>query len=208
VKWLSDPVATDKASNKIYQLSVAKQCGFRIPQTLVSQSKEEVEAFIEKLNGNVIVKPVVGTAGPLMYTERVGDISRFDPLSFKIAPAVYQEYIEGTQHIRLNCFGDNSYAAIIESTDLDWRPNLNVPVYAWPVPEGVHKKVRDVLDALGLDMGIIDIKITSTGELVWLEVNPQGQFLFLEPLTKMPLTSIFADYLLSFITSKKMAMAM
>jgi hypothetical protein len=48
-------------------------------------------------------------------------------------------------------------------------------------------------------MGIVDLKETPDGELVWLEVNPQGQFLFLESLTGQPLASYFADYLLSSI---------
>ena len=201
--WLSDPSATDRASNKIYQLSIAHQCGFRITDTLISQSREEVKAFSESHPGGVIVKPVVGTAGPLMYTEFVGDTSRFEDRSFQICPAVYQEYISGTRHIRLNCFGDHSYAAVIESLELDWRPNLNVPVKAWDVPGALHKKVRGVLDSLGLEMGVIDIKQTEEGEFVWLEVNPQGQFLFLEPLTGLPLSEIFAGYLLDLINTGK-----
>lgn len=195
-KWLSSPAATDKAANKIYQLSVAGKCGFRIPDTLISQSQDEVQEFIDGQKGKVIVKPVVGAAGPLMFTTFMDDARKTDPASFRVCPAVYQEYIEGTKHIRLNCFGNKSYAAIIETEELDWRPNLNVPIQKWDVPEVLHKKIRKVLDRLGLAMGILDLKITPEGEYVWLEVNPQGQFLFLEPLAQMPLASIFSDYLL------------
>jgi hypothetical protein len=116
-----------------------------------------------------------------------------------VCPAVYQEYIPGTRHIRLNCFGDRSFAASIETSELDWRPNLNVPITSWPVPSSSHKQVRAVLDRLGLEMGIVDIKETPEGEFVWLEVNPQGQFLFLQPLADMPLDEHFADYLLSLL---------
>jgi hypothetical protein len=48
-------------------------------------------------------------------------------------------------------------------------------------------------------MGIVDLKLTPKGEVVWLEVNPQGQFLFLQPLTKMSLDQYFADYLLGLV---------
>lgn len=195
-KWISSPSATNKAANKIYQLSIARKCGFRIPDTLISQSQDEVQEFIDGQKGKVIVKPVVGAAGPLMFTTFIDDARKTDPESFRVCPAVYQEYIEGTRHIRLNCFGNKSYAAVIETDELDWRPNLNVPVVKWEVPPSLHKKIRKVLDQLGLAMGILDLKITPEGEYVWLEVNPQGQFLFLEPLAKMPLASIFADYLL------------
>jgi hypothetical protein len=57
--------------------------------------------------------------------------------------------------------------------------------------------IRRVLDVLGLEMGIVDIKETPDGEFVWLEVNPQGQFLFLEGLTGEPLTDYFTDYLIN-----------
>ena len=198
-KWVSDPLATERACDKVYQLSVARQTGFRIPETLITQSIEEVTTFCQRLDGRVIVKPVVGVAGPLLFTQYIGDPKRLDPRSYRVCPAVYQEYIPGTRHIRLNCFGDRSYAASIETSDLDWRPNLNVPIKSWPVPNSLHRQVRTVLDRLGLEMGIVDIKETPEGEFVWLEVNPQGQFLFLQPLADMQLDELFADYLLGLI---------
>jgi hypothetical protein len=46
-------------------------------------------------------------------------------------------------------------------------------------------------------MGNIDLKITPEGECVWLEVNPQGQFLFLDALTDLQLADRFVDYLVT-----------
>lgn len=50
---------------------------------------------------------------------------------------------------------------------------------------------------LGLAMGIHDCKEGADGEWYWLEVNPQGRFLFLEPLTSLGLAGRFADFLAS-----------
>ncbi|MET9386038.1 hypothetical protein ABZY09_34485 [Streptomyces sp. NPDC002928] len=119
------------------------------------------------------------------------------PESFTVCPAVYQEYVPGRHHIRLNCFGEDMYAALIETDDLDWHPDLNVPICRWHVPDELARRVTAVLRRLGLRMGIIDIKLTPDGEPVWLEVNPQGQFLFLEPLLGEPLADRFLDYLIS-----------
>jgi glutathione synthase/RimK-type ligase-like ATP-grasp enzyme len=195
--WVSCPDATVRASDKIYQLAVAKEAGFRVPETLVSQSKEEVKEFCARWGGQVIVKPVVGAAGPILFTQLLGDVNRFEERSFQMAPAIYQEYIPGDSHIRLNCFGDKSYAALIETRDLDWRPNLNVPIKSWPVPDWLHRRVRATLDQLELEIGIVDLKLMSDDEVVWLEVNPQGQFLFLEGLTGVPLAEHFAEFLIS-----------
>jgi glutathione synthase/RimK-type ligase-like ATP-grasp enzyme len=201
--WVSRPDSTLRASDKLFQLSIAKQCGFRVPDTLVSQCRNEVEEFVDRHHRNVIVKPVVGAVGPLIYTQFMRDPTCLDAASFQACPAVYQEYISGTRHIRLNCFGDRSYAAVIETEELDWRPNLKVPIAQWDVPDSLHGRVRGVLDKLDLAMGVFDFKLTPDGEVVWLEVNPQGQFLFLEPLTKLPLGERFADYLLGLVQNRR-----
>lgn len=194
-KWISNPVDTEFASNKLNQLAAASHCGQRIPDTVVTQSPSVVRAFLERHEQHVIVKPVVGTRGPLLFTQMVRKEHLKSEDSIRACPAIYQECIPGTRHIRLNCFGDRSFAGLIESDDLDWRPNLDVPISRWPVPPSVHRDIRRVLDRLNLAMGIIDLKETPDGELVWLEVNPQGQFLFLEGLTGEPLTEHFADFL-------------
>lgn len=181
-KWISRPDATQQASDKVFQLLAAKACGFRIPSTLVSQSKKDIVSFYERNRRDVIVKTLAGINGAFLQTRQLCDPNGLPEDAFAVCPAIYQERIPGSDHIRLNTFGANSYAALIRSDDLDWRPNLNVPVAAWMVPPDLHAKARAVLDTLGLEMGVIDLKITPEGECVWLEVNPQGQFLFLDAL--------------------------
>jgi hypothetical protein len=45
-------------------------------------------------------------------------------------------------------------------------------------------------------MGILDLKLGSDGELVWLEINPQGQFMFLEGMGRgIRLSRPFCDFL-------------
>ncbi|MCI0358481.1 MAG: hypothetical protein L0211_08365 [Planctomycetaceae bacterium] len=196
-KWISSPRATQYASNKLNQLAAAHRCGLRIPDTLITQSPAVVREFWTRHGGRVIFKPLVGAPGPIVLTRLVREEHLQSEDSIRCSPAIYQEFIPGTKHIRLNCFGNQSYAGLIETADLDWRPNLEVPISRWPVPDTVHGDIRKVLDLLGLEMGIIDLKETPDGELVWLEVNPQGQFLFLEALTKEPLIEHFAEYFTS-----------
>jgi glutathione synthase/RimK-type ligase-like ATP-grasp enzyme len=193
-RWISSPPATEFASNKANQLAAAKSAGFRIPDTVITQSPSVVRGFYESHNGRVIVKPMVGTRGPLLFTQLLRKAHIEEEAAIRACPAIYQEYIPGTKHIRLNCFGDRSFAGLIETEEVDWRPNLEVPISRWTVPHALHTTTRRVLDTLGLEMGIIDLKMTTGGDVVWLEVNPQGQFLFLEGLTGEPLTEHFATY--------------
>jgi hypothetical protein len=48
---------------------------------------------------------------------------------------------------------------------------------------------------MGLVFGTLDLKITDRNEHVFFEINPQGQFLYVEILTKLPITKSVAKYL-------------
>ncbi len=195
-KWISNPEASIRASDKIYQLKVAESEGFRIPMTLVSQSFQEIREFFHRCNGQMIVKTVVGVNEPFLKTIKLNRLEDFSAEAFAAAPAIYQEYIEGTQHLRLLCFGNQSLCGLIDTTDIDWRPNLNVAIKEWDVPKSLHQMIRQTLNKLGLEMGVIDLKIDQHGTFVWLEVNPQGQFIFLEPLTGINFIERFSQYLI------------
>jgi hypothetical protein len=45
-------------------------------------------------------------------------------------------------------------------------------------------------------MGIFDLKLDEGGIPHWLEVNPQGQFLFVQGITGLDLCTAFAQFLL------------
>jgi glutathione synthase/RimK-type ligase-like ATP-grasp enzyme len=194
--WVNAPEATRSAENKLIQLRAAQRAGFRVPKTLVSQDPAAIRRFCAELGNEVVVKAVRGTTKAGLLTLKV-DAKFLDGTDamLMLAPAIYQELIEGTQHIRANCFGENVYAARIDSAALDWRTDLSVPVTNIKLPDTINARLINTLSALDLRMGIVDLKMTPSGEPVWLEVNPQGQFLFIEGLTGVPLASAFSDFL-------------
>ncbi len=193
--WISDPQATRRAQNKLLQIRNAQRIGFRIPRTLVSQNQSAVQELCSLLHNRVVVKVVRGAKSAPLLTTMIDPAALQQADSIHLCPAMYQEFIPGTRHIRACCFGESVYAAQLESEDLDWRDNLNVPVTILDLPKQVKARLRAVLKAFGIKMGIFDLKFDETGEPVWLEVNPQGQFLFLEGLCGLPLTSAFTDFL-------------
>jgi len=116
--------------------------------------------------------------------------------AIRLAPAIYQEYVAGGRHIRMHVFGGRTLAVLIESPDMDWRRDLSrVRVSTFDMPPDLERRVRHVIEELGLVMGVVDLKIDEEGEPIWLEVNPQGQFLFVEGLCGAPLTALFARFL-------------
>ncbi len=192
--WINEPAATQLAENKLVQLRVAQQAGFRVPRTLVAQDPEKIRRFCATLDNKVIVKPLQGTRKFDFLTAMFEEHLASDE-SLRLCPAIYQEYIPGNRHIRAHCFGEAVYAVMVESEEVDWRGNLDIPFRIFDVAEDVKRRLRTVLKALGLKMGIVDLKLTQGAIPTWLEINPQGQFLFAEALSGLNLTSAFAAFL-------------
>jgi hypothetical protein len=193
--WISDPYATRRAQNKLVQLRVAKVAGFQTPHTLVSQDPDQIRSFCGTFNNKVIAKAVRGTTKRPTVTILLTDAMLQADDSLRICPTIYQELVVGTCHVRATCFGDHVYAAVIESNELDWRPNLDVPVRAVDLDAKIASGLLEILSVFGLKMGVFDLKLNARGEPIWLELNPQGQFLFIEGLCGLKLIDGFCEFL-------------
>jgi hypothetical protein len=192
--WLSDPYATERAQNKLLQLRVAQQAGLTVPRTLVSSDPAVIREFTRALGGTVIAKTLTGLLGTALEAGRVPFHSLVDDDELRLAPTIYQEEIPGSDHLRVQVFGSDVYAARIRSGALDWRLAGDMQVDPITLEAGLAEALRAVVTRLGLRMGIFDLKVRPDGVPVFLEVNPQGQFLFLEGMSDMPLTKAFARF--------------
>jgi len=193
--WISNPFATRTAENKIIQMKAAQELGFKTPQTLVSQDPHEIRKFCKSLNNEVVIKPIKGTILQAIFTRKITQEHLKSDYSIKLAPAMYQEFIPGNKHIRIHCFGNSVYSVLIESDLLDWRENLEIPFKIIDLDENMKKLSRSIVRILGLKMGIIDIKLVDDSIPIWLEINPQGQFLFVEGLSGLELSTFFSQFL-------------
>jgi hypothetical protein len=195
-RWVSDPRATRNAELKLVQLRTAGSVGLRIPQTLVSQDPERVRAFCEERAYEVVVKALAGSrTAPTMTGRVTPGILTEDAV--RLCPAIYQELVPGGRHLRVSCFGEDVHTAVLTSERLDWRYPHDFDAEPAELDPSTRQRLLSVLSALDLRMGIFDLKLTDDDEPVWLELNPQGQFLFLEGLAEMPLSHAFADFLVT-----------
>lgn len=150
---------------------------------------------MDAVGNQIIVKPLAGTRARLNQTKLITDINDFDAASYAVCPAIYQEFIPGNAHLRVNIFGERIEAFQISTSELDWRFNLNVPVERVEIDTDLAQRLYALVSMLGLKVGIVDLKVSEKGEVVFLEINPQGQFLFLEPLTRHSVSTTFCDFL-------------
>jgi glutathione synthase/RimK-type ligase-like ATP-grasp enzyme len=194
-RWVSHPVATRLAENKLVQLRAAARAGLRIPATLVSQDPARIRSFCSQHPG-AIIKPVATPRGvELARTAVVSQELLDSDEALALTPAIYQECVPGERHLRVSVVGERCDAALIEASDLDWRYDLNVPFRPYPLDAGLEQGLRATLRELGLVMGIFDVKLIDEDQPVFLEVNSQGQFLFVEGLCGIPLADQFAAFL-------------
>ncbi len=204
--WLDHPKFMYRADNKLVQLRVASAAGFRVPRTLLSQNPLRIRPFTESLDGHLVAKCVSGMLGVPALT---GEVTRQQlecdgPL--QACPAIYQELIPGRRHLRVHCFGDEVHAALIESDLLDWRHPLDAEIEPFPVSGTIRDRLLGILKEFGLQMGIFDLKLTDDGEPVWLELNPQGQFLFIEAMGGGDLMTPFVRFLQSLTERRQSTM--
>lgn len=206
--WLNHPHQDLYAGNKLYHLNKAASVGLKIPHTLISQDYNEILHFCQKLGGKVIVKKLLGSSlQPLVTLELEYEDLVKAKESIKLCPAIYQEIIHGQQHIRANCFGETIHPILIEANRLDWRRDLSVPFKPAIVDKDTQQKLVQLLKILDLQMGIMDLKYDETGNLVWLEINTQGQFLFGEALSGYDLTNAFSNFLIESIDKNKKSLS-
>ncbi|MFI9307153.1 RimK family alpha-L-glutamate ligase [Streptomyces triculaminicus] len=192
--WVSDPHATAMAENKLVQLSAARAAGLPVPRTLVSQDPEEIRRFCLSIEGDVVVKSVRGCSSAPTFTTKVTDAHLREEVSMRLSPAIYQECVPGQDHLRVLVLGDEIYAVSIRSEDLDWRGRLPGSFGIAQVDDATRAGLIDVLRRLRLRMGVVDMKLDSSGTPVWLEVNPQGQFLFMQALSGLDLVTPCVTY--------------
>jgi len=193
--WISNPLATVWAENKLIQLRAAIASGLRVPRTLVSQEPRAIRRFCRMLRYQVIVKAVRGSSMRSLYALKVSKEMLAEDGPLRLCPTIYQEYIPGNSHIRAHCFGSRIYSVLIQSEKVDWRANLNIPFTPTRIHATIEQKLQRVLRILGLKMGVFDLKIDESGIPVWLEINQQGQFLFDEGLSGVSLAAPFAKFL-------------
>jgi hypothetical protein len=194
--WVSAPTETAAAESKMTQLRVARDVGLSVPETLVTTDPECLRAFVASLNGEVIVKALKDTSlGQLATLAVTPEMVALEP-SVKMAPAIWQRKIAGRHHLRVCVFGSQVIAALLSSNLLDWRPDPDLRAAEFTLEEDICRRLRDMLNRLGLRMGVFDFKLDEAGRPWWLELNPQGQFLFLENLGSLDLLTPFCQFLL------------
>jgi hypothetical protein len=200
--WINPPARDAAASHKSYQLALAQSLGLEIPQTLMTSDPDEARAFWSECDGDVIYKQFIALPDAWSETRRLGEAEiRTADAAIRIAPMIFQRRVEAVADLRVTIIGDQVFAAAVDVRNLDYdvdvRLNLNARHVAHDLPDDVTAKLLAMMRELGLVYGAIDLRLTADGRYVFLEINPAGQFLYVEQATGQPITAALATHLAS-----------
>ncbi len=177
VRWVNHPSRHADAGYKPRQLVAAARAGLGVVPTLVTNNPGAVRRFAEKSNPDLV-----------------------DLRGIELTAHLVQQWASKREEARVIVIGHHLFAVAIrahsEASYIDWRADYNALTYeSIPLPADVEGGIRAVMHDLDLVYGAFDFVITPEAEWIFLEVNPGGQFGFLEDRVDAPLTAILADLL-------------
>jgi len=193
--WINDPVRDSAAAHKPWQLETARDVGLAIPDTLMTTDPEKVRAFWESRRGEVIYKPFLQTFHSWRETRQLKreELALLD--SVRLAPVIFQSLVPGAADLRVTIIGDEIFPAAVDIDKMEYKLDVRLNQQAYErhqLPADVGAKLLELMRRLGLEYGAIDLRLTPDGEYVFFEVNPAGQFLFVEHACGLPISAALA----------------
>jgi hypothetical protein len=201
VCWVNHPTRDEVAARKVFQLCAARDAGLQIPETLVSSDPSAVQEFLSSLDSQrVIYKSFSATEQEWRETRLLLPEEHASLQSVEYAPVIFQQYIEAAYDLRVTIVGNDIFAATIDSQSTsypyDFRMEMDrAEIRSFELPSCVADQLRSLMKRLGIVYGAVDMRLTPEGEYVFLEINPAGQWLFIEQRTGQPISDSLASTL-------------
>ncbi|NIZ07215.1 MvdC/MvdD family ATP grasp protein [Pseudoalteromonas sp. HF66] len=187
-----------RVSSKIYQLKLAQKYGLKIPNTIVTTSPREASDFIKSCSFDAIYKTFTGADFGFYETRKFSqeDLEELDKI--KNCPMIIQEHIEGSFDIRVTIVDEQLFAAKIMYKEgrhpVDGRID-RVPIHKHELPDELNHLLLRMIHAEGLRYATVDMRYSQETGYVFFEINPEGQFLWIEIETGLEISMAIAKSL-------------
>lgn len=199
--WVNPPASEREALLKLRQLDLARTCGLRIPDTLVTNSPESVRAFLDKHGGQIIYK-LIDEASYRFFPDyevvlgmptmpfRGTDLEHLEQV--RLSLHLFQQRVDKQSDIRITAVGEKLFPVEIFSQGgkgkVDFRLDYSVPMKTHELPATISSSCLLLLKRLGLTYGAFDFCLDKQGTYWFLEVNPAGQWLWMETGLNLPIS--------------------
>jgi hypothetical protein len=197
--WFNDPCDIARAEYKPHQLHAAGRSGLRVPASIITNILSAARQHDRE-------------HGPLVHKWLSGAPEGQDGLTRAVTPEglsvgqawpqirhtthLVQQRIGKTHDVRLTVVDEQMFAVAITSPHLDWRADIDGADHQpCPIPPEVAAGVRALLARLRLRYGALDFSVDERGQWWFLEVNPSGQWLWLDERLHLGIADAIADAL-------------
>jgi MvdC family ATP-grasp ribosomal peptide maturase len=209
-RWVNEPRRERAAEDKLRQLRVAREEGIEVPRTLVTNDAEVLRNFFRETRGRMVTKLLrpltvaMGAAPLFVYTSDVTEADLESAEQLRHCPSIFQERVEKERELRAVYVGGRFFVGAIDARAsargaTDWRRAApeECPWQHDELPGDVAARLDALMRRLGLRYGALDLIRTPDGRHVFLEVNPGGEFFWLERRPGLPISAAIAELLLS-----------
>jgi glutathione synthase/RimK-type ligase-like ATP-grasp enzyme len=199
------------AENKQLQLQVAREVGLNTPRTLTTNDPSAARAFAKSCEDGLVTKMLSSFAvyeegkELVVFTNPVKPEDLADLSGLSLCPATFQELLPKSLEIRVTVVGQRVMSAAVDSQVSAraahyWRRDGVRMLHNWKpyqLPLEVEQKLLRLMEYFSLNYGAIDVILTPDGRHVFLELNPCGEFFWLERAPGLPISEAIAELLLS-----------
>jgi glutathione synthase/RimK-type ligase-like ATP-grasp enzyme len=193
--------ASRQASHKLAQLPRAVHYGLHIPETLVTNEPDAARDFAASRLGACIYKTFTGCDFSPCETRLLASAEDYNELErVKDCPIILQEHIAGEYDVRVTVVGNEAFAASIHykagKHPVDGRVS-QAPIYRHELPSEVQESVISLVQSYGLFYGAVDLRFSKEQGYIFFEINPEGQFLWVEIEAELGICDAMARLLMN-----------
>ncbi len=204
--WVSPLFSIREAENKIYQLELAKEIGFKIPQSTITNSFESATEFYDHNKESCIVKPIKSgliddAVKPQVVFTNALTSRPSSREQIESSPIFLQNHISKKFDVRVTVVGASIFATLINSqnssqTKVDWRSGEKALQHTKvELPNDLKDQCMRLMKELNLRFGAIDFILDEHDEYIFLEINPNGQWAWIERRTGYPISKAIVKLL-------------
>lgn len=199
--FVNDVGASRRATHKLAQLANASRVGLRVPETLVTNDPSTAREFARSISSGCVYKTFTGCDFGFFETRLLRTEADFEELTkVEGCPLIFQEHIDGDYDIRVTVVGDEVYPAQIHFKEgrhpVDGRVD-RVPIKPHSLPEDIRQKILSLVHDYGLVYAAVDLRYSKECGYTFFELNPEGQFLWVEIEAQLKICEALARHLMA-----------
>lgn len=203
------------AISKMLQLSIARTLGMKIPDTVFSNLKEAFMPMLQQ-HEDISLKPIGAdgffTNDGMEYVffsrkAKSNEVMTQPNEAFRQTACFLQNYVDKKYELRITVCNQDVVACKIDSQSLDddkgkidWRQGYDYGLKQEivDIPDELKVFCTTFLQKMHLNFGCFDFIVTPNEEYVFLECNPNGQWLWIELETGYDISKVIAKNLALF----------